>query len=163
MRSSSTTSLRSALFKSFTLGEFWINSTWSTYHSKIGCHISYICCHITHLQSGEAIKFFKDTIWQCHKCVGKMILHNQPWKWKVRGSISRPTIQVEVLYGLHISTGGERRDEHFGRKLHSNSYHSQLCWIQSYSAGRPILQYYCEGVDHFTPSISIRSIIRGGI
>jgi len=37
----------------------------------------------------------------------------------------------EVLYGLHISNaptmGGERYDERFGGKLHSNSYHSQLC------------------------------------
>jgi len=42
----------------------------------------------------------------------------------------------EVLYGLHISNaptmGGERRNKRFGRKLHSNSYHSQLCWIQFY-------------------------------
>jgi len=40
----------------------------------------------------------------------------------------------EVLYDLHISnaptTGGERCDERFGGKLHSNLCHSQLCWIQ---------------------------------
>jgi len=41
----------------------------------------------------------------------------------------------EVLYGWHISnaptTGRERCDEHFREKLHSNSCHVQLCWIQS--------------------------------
>jgi len=45
----------------------------------------------------------------------------------------------EVLYGLHISKvpniGWERCDERFGEKLHSNSCHSQLCWIQSCLAG----------------------------
>jgi len=49
-------------------------------------------------------------------------------------------------------------------KLHSNSYHSQLCWIQSWLAGGPFLQHYCEWVDHFTPSISIGSItIEGNV
>jgi len=36
----------------------------------------------------------------------------------------------EVLYGLHISNvstvGGDRCDERFGGKLHSNSCHSQF-------------------------------------
>jgi len=68
----------------------------------------------------------------------------------------------EVLYGLHISnastTGGERRNERFGEKLHSNSYHLELCWTQSCLAGGPFLQHYCDGVDHFTLSISIGSI-----
>jgi len=72
----------------------------------------------------------------------------------------------EVLYGLHISNaptmGGERCNERFKGKLHSNSYHSQLCWTQSCLTGGPFLQHYCEWVDHFTPSISIGSITRGG-
>jgi len=48
----------------------------------------------------------------------------------------------EVLYGLHISNastmGGGKCDERFGRKLHSNSCHSQLCWIQSCLARGPV-------------------------
>jgi len=34
--------------------------------------------------------------------------------------------------------------------------------IQSCLAGGPYLQHYWEGVDHFTPSITIGSITRGG-
>jgi len=33
---------------------------------------------------------------------GKIILHSQSWKWYVRGSLSRPTIQDQILYGLDI-------------------------------------------------------------
>jgi len=72
----------------------------------------------------------------------------------------------EILYGLHIcnvlTMGGERCDERFEVKLHSNSCHSQLCWIQSCLAEGPFLQHYYKEVDHFTPSISIGSITRGG-
>jgi len=52
----------------------------------------------------------------------------------------------------------ERR---FGGKLNSNSYHSQLCRIQS-CLEEAFLQHYCERLDHFTPSITIGSITRGG-
>jgi len=42
----------------------------------------------------------------------------------------------EALHGLHISNaptmGEERCDERFVEKLHCNSCHSQLCWIQSW-------------------------------
>jgi len=41
----------------------------------------------------------------------------------------------EFLYNLHIfnapTTGWERCNERSEEKLHSNSCHSQLCWIQS--------------------------------
>jgi len=72
----------------------------------------------------------------------------------------------EFLYGLHISNvptmRGERCNERFGGKLHSNLYNSQLCWIQSCLAGGPFLHHYYAWVDHFTPSTSIKSITRGG-
>jgi len=73
----------------------------------------------------------------------------------------------EVLYGLHISNsptmGGETCDERFGRKLHSNSCHSQFVLNTILLSRRALFaaQHYCEWLDHFTPSISIGSITRG--